>query len=290
MIDALTAIVVSAVVLGSLYSLLASGLSLIWSTLGVFNYAQGGVLVVAAYLIWTLSDQVGLPVMLAFIVAVPITAVVGILLELVAVRPLLRRPNGTLLVMVSTLAVASALQGALQLIFGPSNRKIPAISLDTVAIGNTRVAVTSLIALALALVLIIGLILLLKYTEWGASIRAVEQNRKMSMLVGVRPNRVYMTVFAIAAVLACAAALIYGTTSTITPSKGFEPLLTAFVVLVFGGSATLWGTLVGAFAIGLLEAASSYYLGLQWSPVIVFLVLVVVMLVRPEGLVKGRSN
>jgi branched-chain amino acid transport system permease protein len=289
MLDALTAIAVSAIVLGSLYSLLASGLSLIWSTLGVFNYAQGGLLVIAAYLIWTFSAQLGLPVMIAFLLAVPIVALLGVVLEIVAVRPLLKRPNGTLLVMVSTLAIASAIGGALQLIWGPSNRKIPALTAETVAVGNTRIAVTSLLALGLALVLVIGLILLLKHTEWGASIRAVEQNRKMAVLVGVRPQRVYATVFAISAVLACAAALIYGTTSTITPTKGFEPLLTAFVVLVFGGSATLWGTLIGAFTIGLLEAASAYYLGLAWSPVIVFLVLVTVMLVRPQGLVKGRT-
>jgi branched-chain amino acid transport system permease protein len=88
-------------------------------------------------------------------------------------------------------------------------------------------------------------------------------------------------------VLACAAALVYGTSTTITPAKGFEPLLTAFVVLVFGGSASLWGTLLGAYVIGLLDAGTSYWLGLQWSPVAVFLVLVLVMLFRPQGLVKG---
>lgn len=287
--DAIIAIVVSAIVLGSLYSLLASGLSLIWSTLGVFNYAHGGMLVVGAYLIWTLSVPGGLPVVVAFIIAVPLLAVVGILLEFVAVRPFLKRHNGTLLVMVSTLAVASIIEGAAQLIFGPQNRQIPVISDAVFRIGNVPLAATSLIGFALAMVLIIGLMLLLKRTEWGAGIRAVEQNRTMALLVGISPKRVYAAVFAIAAVLATAAALIYGTTTTITPAKGFAPLLTAFVVLVFGGSATLLGTIIGAFTIGLLEASTTYFFGLQWSPVVVFLVLVSVMLVRPEGLIKARS-
>ncbi|WP_181028643.1 branched-chain amino acid ABC transporter permease [Pseudoclavibacter sp. RFBA6] len=289
MADALIAILVSAVVLGSLYALLASGLSIVWSTLGVFNYAQGGILIAAGYLIWTLAGPLGVPVLLAFILAVPLVALLGVVLELVAVRPLVHRANGTLLVMVSTLAVASAMGGAMQLIWGPTNRQLPAVSTETVSIGGTQVAVTSLLALALALSLVIGLIQLLNRTEWGAGIRAVAQNRDMALLMGIKPSRVYATVFGIAAVLACAAALIYGTTSTLTPTKGFEPLLTAFVVLVFGGSATLWGTLLGAFVIGLLEAATSFALGLQWSPVIVFVVLVAVLLIRPQGLVKGRT-
>lgn len=290
MTDAFIAIVVSAIVLGSLYALLASGLSLIWSTLGVFNYAHGAMLLVGAYLIWTFSVPLGLPVLLAVAIAVPLLAVFGIILELVAVRPFLKRPNGTLLVMVSTLAVASMIEGSAQLVFGPQNRQIPPASDAVIRIGNVSLAATGLIGFVLAMVLIVGLMVALRRTEWGASIRAVEQNRDMAVLVGIRPTRVYAAVFVIAAVLAVAAALIYGSTTTITPAKGFAPLLTAFVVLVFGGSATLLGTIIGAFTIALLEATTTYLFGLQWSPVAVFLVLVAVMLVRPEGLIKGRVS
>lgn len=288
--DLLISIVVSALVLGALYSLLASGLSLVWSTLGVFNYAQGAMLVVGGYLIWTLAVPGNIPVLLAFLLALPLTALAGLLIELTAVRPLLRRPNGSLLVMVSTLAIANAIQGVAQLIWGPLDLRIPPFTTATIALGGVRMAWTSVAAVILALVLIIGLVLLLTRTEWGASIRAVEQNRTMSLLVGIRPTVVYATVFAVAAVLACAAAFVYGTSSTLTPDAGSEPLLTAFVVLVFGGSRTLWGTLVGGFAIGLLNAATAALLGLQWSSIAVFVLLVLIMLVRPEGLIKGRTS
>lgn len=289
MLDALLSVLVATIVLGSLYALLASGLSLIWSTLNVFNYAHGALLLIGAYTIWTLAVPAGLPVPVAFAIAVPVLACAGIALEMIAVRPLLRRKNGTLLVMVSTLAVASAVQGAAQLIWGPTNRQIPVMIDAQFSVGNVTIPASALISLLLAFTLVGGLILLLNRTDWGTTIRAVEQNRKMAVLLAVRPQQVYMTVFAIAAVLACAAGLVYATTSTITPAKGFEPLLTAFVVLVFGGTASLWGALVGAFAIGFVEAASAYLLGLQWSPVAVFLVLVAVMLLRPQGLVKGRT-
>ncbi|MGW6459280.1 branched-chain amino acid ABC transporter permease [Streptomyces sp. NPDC055078] len=287
--DALLSIAVSAVVLGSLYALLASGLSLIWSTLGVFNYAHGALLLVGAYLIWTLSAKAGLPVVLAFALTIPLLALMGVLLELVAVRPFIRRSNGTLLVMVATLAIANAVGGAAQLVWGPENVRIAPLTTRTFMAGDVAIAGTTVIALVLALVLVIGLIILLARTEWGAAVRAVEQNRDMAMLVGIRPARVYAGVFAIASVLACSAALVYGTNSTLTPAGGFEPLLTAFVVLVFGGVSSLWGTLVGAFAVGLLDSATTYWLGLQWSPVAVFLLLVVIMLVRPQGLVGRRT-
>jgi branched-chain amino acid transport system permease protein len=287
--ETVVGIAVSAMALGSLYALLASGLSLIWSTLRVFNYAHGGLLILAAYIMWTLADRAGLPIILAFAVTIPLMALVGIVFELIAVRPFIRRPGGDLQIMVSTLAVAGIIEGGAQLAWGPMTKQLPATSQAVVSLAGVKVRVSQLIGLLVVLLLIGGLVALLQRTELGARIRAVEQNREMASLVGIRPARIYAVVIVIATTLATAAALVYGTISVITPAKGAAPLLTAFVVLVFGGTASLWGTLAGAFAIGLLEAATTYWIGLQWSPVAVLLVLVAVMLIRPEGLVKGRA-
>ncbi|KAF5292403.1 hypothetical protein FQR65_LT20295 [Abscondita terminalis] len=214
-----------------------------------------------AYTVWTLSVQLELPVIVAMLITLPVLAAVGLLIELVAVRPLLRRPNGTLLVMVSTLGIASALEGAIQLVWGPQNKQVPSLVAGACLCADRRSSAA-----------------LPPRTGMGWSILAVEQNREMARLVGISPARVYASVFAIAAVLAGAAAVVYSTSVSITPTKGSGPLLTAFVVLVFGGTASLWGTVLGAFAIGTLEATTTYFFGLQWSPILVFLVLVVVML------------
>lgn len=288
--DILIFITMSAVVLGSLYALLASGLSLIWSTLGVFNYAHGAVLILGAYIIWTFSVRMGWPVVVAMLVALPILAVIGVVVELFAVRPLLRRPNGTLLVMVSTLGIASAIEGLIQILWGPQSKQVPNPAPMTVPIAGFQVPLMVFVSLVLTFLLIGGLYALLTKTEWGWSILAVEQNREMAQLTGISPGRVYATVFAIATVLAGAAAIVYASTVAITPTKGSGPLLTAFVVLVFGGTASLWGTVLGAFVIGVLEATTTYFFGLQWSPIVVFLLLVLVMLIRPEGLVRGRKS
>jgi branched-chain amino acid transport system permease protein len=287
MSGAIVAVLASTLVLGSLYALLTAGLALIWSTVRVFNYAHGALLIASGYLTWTFSERLGMPVPLALIVAMPIMAAVGIGIEVIAVRPFTRRPEGTLLVMVSTLALATAVEGAIQLVWGPQDKQLPSITTATFTVAGVAVRWTTLISASMALTLVGGLIVAVNRTQWGASIRAVAQNREMSALLGIRAGIVHASVFAAAAVLACAAAFVFAASTTLTPGKGSAPLLTAFVVLVFGGTATLWGTLAGGYAIGFLEAATGYWLGLQWSPIAVFVVLVVVMLVRPEGLVRG---
>ncbi|MFF4414391.1 branched-chain amino acid ABC transporter permease [Streptosporangium sp. NPDC001559] len=286
MLDGLIPVLVSTILLGSMYSLLTAGMSLIWSTLQVFNYAHGAMLIIGGYLIWTLSSEAGLPLPLAVLAATVVMAGLGALVELVVVRPLASRPDGTLMVMVATLALAGLAEGAAQLIWGPENKQVRPVTAATFDIAGVAVRWTTVLAFLLAVGLVGGLMLAVNRTGWGASIRAVAQNRDMAMLLGIKPGRVYLSVFAASAALATAGALVFATTTTLTPAKGSGPLLIAFVVLVFGGTATLMGTLIGAYAIGFIEASTSYWIGLQWSPVAVFALLVVVMLVRPEGLVR----
>lgn len=289
MSEAVVSVLASTMLLGSMYALLTAGMSLVWSTLQVFNYAHGAMLVLGGYLIWTLSVRADVPVLLAAAIAMVVMAGVGALVEFVIVRPLASRPDGTLMVMVATLALASAAEGAFQIVWGPENKQIPAVTTASFTIDGVVIRWTTVFSFFLALLLVGGLIIAVSRTEWGASIQAVAQNRDMAMLLGIRPGRVYLSVFAVAASLATAGALVFGTTTTLTPTKGSGPLLIAFVVLVFGGTATLRGTLVGAYSIGLFSAATSYWIGLQWSPVVVFVLLVAVMLVRPEGLIRRRS-
>ncbi len=289
MASALTSILISTVVLGALYALLASGLSLIWSTLRVFNYAHGALLMLGAYVGWTLSARVGLPVPIAVILAVVVMALFGVVFEQTLIRPFLRRPAGALQIMVATLAAASILEGLAQLVWGPQNRRIPAIGTWTVDVLGQTVGAPQAIATVVAPLVVALVALWLRYTETGASIRATEQNPDLAPLVTIRPGRVYGIVFAIAAALAGAAGVLYGSVFFMTPQIGGGPLLTAFVVLVFGGTRSLWGTLLAAYIIGGIEAASNYWIGLQWSPVIVFATMIIVMLVRPEGLVARRA-
>jgi branched-chain amino acid transport system permease protein len=128
------------------------------------------------------------------------------------------------------------------------------------------------------------LALMLKKTKLGLAIRAVEQNHDSALLAGVSVGRIYLLVFAVSAVLAALAGIMLGGLFFITPVMGNDPLLRAFIVVVFGGLGSLPGTVAGAYVIGIIEAIAVFIVGLYWAPVVLFIVLILVMILRPTGL------
>jgi branched-chain amino acid transport system permease protein len=283
------AILISGLVLGSLYALMAAGLSLIWSTLKVFNFAHGALVALGAYAGWVVSDQLGVGFALTLILGVLIMAALSLPFGAIFVRPFITRPNGDLIVVVTTIAAATVIQNAVTLIWGTDLKRVPEPHLSSLHVLGNAVGPAQIVAIVAAPVLLIGVGLLLKFSNLGLAIRGVEQNRDFSQLLGVRPPLIYAVTIAIAVALAGFAGILLGSIRFVTPEMGTEPLLKAFVVVVFGGLTSLTGTAVSAYVIGLLEAVSTYYLGLYWSPVVIFGVLVVVMMIRPEGLITRRE-
>ena len=288
---AVLSILVSTLVLGALYAALASGLALIWSTVGVFNYAHGALLMLSAYVAWTLAEIVGVPIVFTIILTMAVMALVGVVFEWVLVTPFIRREGGTLQIMVVTLAAATALQGAAQLIWGSTNRQIKGFGDWSAPILGQVVGAPQTILIVVAPVLVAAVAVWLRHSRTGTQIRAVEQNPELARLIGISPRAVYMVVFGIAVALAGVAGTFYGSIYFLTPTAGGGPLLTAFVILVLGGTRSLFGTMIAAYLVGAIESTSNYLFGLQWTPVIVFGMMIVVMLVRPEGIIsrKGRA-
>jgi branched-chain amino acid transport system permease protein len=277
------AIVISGLVLGSLYSLMAGGLSIVWATLRVFNFAYGAAVGLGGYLILALQEHTG------SLAAAAIGGILGLMavsavLEWTVVRPFVGRRGGDLVVMVSTLAAATIIQNAIQLIWGPQLQRLPEIASGSVTIGGAPVGVQQLILVALAPAMLLSLAAGLKWTRAGLAVRSVEQNTDVASLFGVPIRRAQTIVFALGGGLAAVAALFLGGIYFVTPTMGSDPLLKAFIVIVFGGLGSLGGTVAGAYAIGLVESVSTYYVGLYWTPVVLFGAMIAVMLIRPTGL------
>jgi branched-chain amino acid transport system permease protein len=290
-IETLVAIVVSGAVAGSLYALMASGLSLVWGTLRMFNFAHGTLLMLGAYTAWYLSNGKGLDLGLA--IGIPgsmlVMAVVGVLLYYLLVHRFVGRPGADLVVIITTIAGATFLQNFAQLIFGPRYKQLDRVAKGQVEFLNTAVGLQEMIIIVLTPVTLIALALLLKRTKIGLAIRAVEQNQDSATLAGVNVGTVYPLVFAVSAVLAALAGIMLSGLFFITPVMGNDPLLKAFIVVVFGGLGSLPGTVAGAYVIGLIEAFAVFIVGLYWAPVVLFAVLIIVMIVRPNGLMGGQE-
>jgi branched-chain amino acid transport system permease protein len=284
------AVIVAGLVSGSIYALVASGLSLVWGALGVFNFAHGALLMVGAFVAWWVSDPAGLGLGLFAGIAASMIFMIaaGGFLYLLLVRPCVGTPAMELTVIMTTVAGAMFLENLALYVFGARLKALDQVVTGTVTIFGTAMQAQNLLVIVLAPLLLGALALFLKLSKHGLAIRAIAQNDEAARLLGIRVEFTYIVTFGVSALLAGIAGVMIGGLFSITPSMGNEPLLRAFLVVVLGGLGSLPGTIIAAYMIGLIEAASSYYIGIYWTPVALFSVLIAILLVRPSGLL-GRS-
>lgn len=280
------AILLTAIILGSLYALMSTGLSMVWGTLRMFNFAHGSLMTLGAYVAWTVTDRAGLGA--GIVVGIP-TAVVfmvgfGMLLERLLVAPFVKRQGAALVVIITTLAGSVFLDNAAHLIWSPRMKQLPPFVDGSVQLLGTMISAQELAVIIGAPVILLLVAWFLRRTRLGLAIRAVEQNRDSAQLAGVNVSLVYSVTFGMSSGLAALAGIMLGTTRFITPSMGTTPLLKAFIVVILGGLGSMGGTMVSAYVIGLIESLSMSYLGLYWTPALLFGIMILVLVVKPTGL------
>lgn len=284
----LVAVLVSGVILGSIYALMASGLSLVWTTLGIFNFAHGALMMLGAYIAWTVGDQAGLDlgVLAGSVVAVVILVAVGCAVEVTLLRPFYRRANLVMLTVITTLSGMVFLENAALLTWGPRIKQLRPLLAGNVTIFGVTIAAQEALIVVVSPLVIFAVWLLLQHTRTGRAIRAVGQNQDAAQLLGMNVSVLYMSAFGLSAALASVAGVLLGSIRFLSPGMGGEPLTKALIVVIFGGLGSMIGTVSGAYVIGLLEAFSSYFFGLYWTPAILFMVMIATLMVRPSGLFK----
>lgn len=285
-------IFISGLFSGSLYAMMAVGLALIWTTIGVFNFGQGIFATLAAYLTWQLVDAAGfqLPLFLSIILALAVMAVIGWLFQLALVRPFIGQPNIVLTVVITTLAAFTILENVTLLVWGPRAKQLPPLIPGNAEVLGFGIAAHQLAIIAITPLILLAVWLFLNRTRTGLALRAVSQNEDASLLAGLNVPMMYALAFALSAVLAGLAGVFFGGLKFMSPTMGTEPLVKALVVVIFGGVANLTGPILAAYLIAFFEAASTYFIGFYWTPALLFLVLIVTLMVRPEGLLTGRSR
>lgn len=286
--DALMTTVVSGIVLGSLYALMASGLSLIWTTLGVFNFAHGALMMIGAFIAWTVSEGMGLGLWAGLVAGVGATAILGVLIEYLLVRPFYGKPNMLLITVMTTLAVMIILEKSAQIIWGARLKQLPRLVEGDVSIFGTVVSRHEALIVAIAPVILLALWAFATRTATGRSLRAVGQNQDAAALLGINVPLTFALAFGLGAALAGLTGVLLGGIRFITPTLGAEPLVKAMIVVIFGGLGSLGATVGAAFVIGLAEAFLVLVLGLYWTPFMLFLGLIIVLIFRPNGLF-GRA-
>ncbi len=289
MTDALIATLLSGLVLGSLYALMASGLSVVWTTLGVFNFAHGALMTLGAYVAWTVSEQMGMGLAAGFIAGVIAAALAGAVIERLLVRPYYGNRNMLLITVMTTLAAMIIIEKGTQIIWGPRLKQLPRIVDGELFIFGSAISVHEAIIVLLAPVILLALWAFTARTPTGRSMRAVGQNQTAAALIGIHVPRAFGLAYALAAGLAGLTGILLASIRFITPTMGSEPLVKAMTVVILGGLGSLGATAGAAFVIGFLEAFLVLSVGLYWTPSLLFLTMIIVLIFRPNGLFGGSS-
>jgi branched-chain amino acid transport system permease protein len=280
------AILLTGLVLGALYALMSAGLSMVWSTLRMFNFAYGSLITLGAYIAWTATDprRLGANIGVGVVIAVGAMIIIGIVMERILIAPFIKRPDSALIVIITTLAASLFLENGIQIVWGPRMKQLTTLVSGKVHLFGTAISASEVVMIAISPLILVGIALFLKYTRIGLAIRGVEQNRESALLTGVNVPQIYSLTFGLSAGLAALAGIILGSTRLITPTMGNTPLLKAFIVVILGGLGSLGGTMISAFIIGFIEAISTTYLGLYWTPAVLFGIMILTLIIKPTGL------
>ncbi|MEI9405306.1 branched-chain amino acid ABC transporter permease [Mesorhizobium argentiipisi] len=282
--DVLIQIVASGLTLGAMYAVATIGLSLVYGSLNMLNMAHGAILTLGGYICYAVIVHAGLNPALALLAAAFVCALVGLLIYFSAALPLLRAENFETNIFIATIGIGSVIENLMLKGFGPYPIPQPLAVGGQVVIGNVHIPLQNVFILGVAIVLMAGVAILLQRTSAGRAIRATSMNREAAQLMGVRVGRVYAEVLALSGALAAVSGIMISSIATLTPVMGGDPMLKAFIVCVVAGLGNVYGAVIAAIALGLLEAATQYVLGVRWSFATLLLLVILVLIWRPYGL------
>ena len=277
---------ISGISLGSVYAIIALGYTMVYGIAKMLNFAHGDVIMVGAYICFFATSRYGLPPLAGILLAMVVCTALGILVEQLAYKPLRSAPS--LAVLITAIGVSYFLQNGAQLLWTPNPKIFSSITGNdrlTMFGGAFSVSYLSIVTVASCIVIMLALTAFVNLTKVGKAMRACSEDKGAAQLMGINVNATISMTFAIGSALAAiAGVLLCSAYPTLVPTTGSMPGIKAFTAAVFGGIGSIPGALLGGILLGVIEILASAYISTKLSNAIVFGVLVVVLLVRPTGL------
>lgn len=278
--------------LGSLYALMALGLVIVYGILKLVNFAYGELVMVAGYTLYLLNAT-PFPWLAMAVVAILVAIATGILTEFIAFKPV--RAKSVTAVLITSFAFSTLLQNAALLFISPRARNVPLPDIFTrsVEILDVVIPIRNLITIACVLLLLSIFSFAMKRTVLGLALRAAASQFRMARMVGIPANMIISLAFAISGLFAGVVAILWlGRIGSVVPGIGLEPLLVAFIATVIGGMRSLLGAVVGGYLLALIDVSFNYGLSqnlLQFRDAFTFTFVILILLFRPSGIIKGRE-
>lgn len=277
---------VNGISLGSVYALIALGYTMVYGIAKMLNFAHGDVIMIGGYVVFVTVSQMGMNPIIAILISMVACTILGVTIERVAYRPL--RGASPLAVLITAIGVSYLLQNVALLIFGSDTKAFTnVVTLPNLVLFDGALTINSvtIVTVIVSIIIMIGLTLFVKKTKPGRAMTAVSEDRGAAQLMGINVNGTIALTFAIGSSLASVAGvLLCSAYPSLTPYTGSMPGIKAFVAAVFGGIGSIPGAFIGGILLGVIENISKAYISSQLSDAIVFSVLIIVLLVKPTGL------
>lgn len=281
---------INGISLGSIYAVIALGYTMVYGIAKMLNFAHGDIIMVGAYIVFTMTSIVGLPPAAAIIISVIACTLIGMLIERVAYKPL--RGASPLAVLITAIGVSYFLQNLALLIFGAQSKTFKSVvSIPSIILADGAVVISgeTIATIGISIVIMIALSLFVNKTKPGRGMRAVAEDRGAAELMGVNVNATIALTFAIGSGLAAIAGVfLCSAYPTLSSQTGAMPGIKAFTAAVFGGIGSIPGAMLGGIVIGIIEILGRAYISSQLADAIVFAVLIIVLLVKPTGILGKK--
>ena len=283
---------ISGISLGGIYSLIALGYTMVYGIAKMLNFAHGDVIMIGAFVIYTSVVSAGLNPAFGVLIAMVFCTVLGVLIERLAYKPL--RQATSLAVLITAIGVSYFLQNIALLVFGSDTKQFTSVvNLKPVSLAGGELVISgeTIITIAVSVIIMVALYLFVNKTKPGKAMLAVSEDKGAAQLMGINVNGTIALTFAIGSALAAiAGALLCSSYPALSPYTGAMPGIKAFVAAVFGGIGSIPGAMIGGILLGIIENLSKAYISSQLSDAIVFAVLILVLLIRPTGIMGKKIN
>ena len=284
---------INGISLGSVYAIIALGYTMVYGIAKMLNFAHGDIIMVGGYVVLTIVTSMGMSPMLGILAAVISCTVLGVVIERVAYRPL-RNASSSLAVLITAIGVSYLLQNVALLIFGADTKSFTSVvSVPAVVLAGGALTISgeTIVTILACIIIMVGLTLFINKSKAGQAMLAVSEDKGAAQLMGINVNGTIALTFAIGSALAAiASVLLCSAYPSLTPYTGAMPGIKAFVAAVFGGIGSIPGAMIGGILLGVIEILGKAYISSQMADAIVFAVLIVVLLVRPTGLLGKKMN
>ena len=283
---------INGISLGSVYAIIALGYTMVYGIAKMLNFAHGDVIMIGAYVSYCMTTYMGLNPLLSVLIAMVVCTALGIVIEGLAYKPLRKAP--ALAVLITAIGVSYFLQNSALLIWGSAPKNFSSIvSFDSLSLAGGKLIITSesIVTVIACIVIMIALTLFIKKSKMGKAMRAVSEDKGAAELMGINVNLTISVTFAIGSALAAiAGVLLCSAYPILIPTTGSMPGIKAFTAAVFGGIGSIPGAMLGGILLGIIEIFGRAYISSELADAIVFAVLIIVLLVKPTGLLGKKIN